>query len=48
MTAGGLPGVATVVFGAKAVSGWGIRVRSLLSMLATFSDVKVVHTEKEP
>jgi glycosyltransferase involved in cell wall biosynthesis len=39
--------VGTVVWCGGNKSGWGIRVQSLLCMLSTFSDVRLIYTEPE-
>jgi glycosyltransferase involved in cell wall biosynthesis len=39
--------IGAVGFSGGNKSGWGIRVQSLLCMLSTFSDVRLVHTEPE-
>jgi hypothetical protein len=40
--------IGLVAYNVKPTSGWGVRVRSMLQMLASFSDVTVVHTENDP
>ena len=37
-----------IVFSTKAVSGWGVRVRSMACMLSTFSQVQLMHAETDP
>ena len=40
--------IGLVSFGTRADRGWGVRVRSLLLMLSSFSAVRVFHTEADP
>jgi glycosyltransferase involved in cell wall biosynthesis len=40
--------VGLVAYNVKPTSGWGVRVRSVMQMLSSFSDVTLVHTEADP